>query len=199
MNKQPSRAAVPPTFFAKVALPFAVPIMLAMALLLAVGERWPRSMAPGSGLKLAGLCATAITCALAWRFAVRGIEDSRVHKFSAVLCTATGLLGWPIWTMGILPSINGYALGGERTAIMALDRLETTRQSKSDRINHWAWLRASDTAAPIDSGRYYIPEHVHADWNRRRPATIRVTMARGLLGAWVVIGFERAGFTTRKA
>ncbi len=48
-----SRAAVPQTFFVKLMLPFAVPITVTMALVLAVGERWPRSIAPGSGLKLA--------------------------------------------------------------------------------------------------------------------------------------------------
>lgn len=184
------RAKVPATFFVKLMLPFAMPIAIAMALVLLVGDSLPRTIAPGSGLKLAGLIVTAVSCAVVWRIAVRGIADRRVHKFAAILCLVTGLLGWPVWTMGIMPSVNGYRLGSERTVAMALERTETTRQSKSSKLNHWAWLRVDDHAAPIKSGRYYIPGGVHADWSRRAPGPVRITVARGLLGAQVVTGFE---------
>lgn len=136
-----------------------------------------------------------MTCMIVWRFAVRGIVDRRVHKFAAVLCAATGLLGWPIWTVGVLPSINGYRLGESRTVTMTLDRTDITGQSRCNRINHWARLQAGYPAGPAGSGRYHVPADVYADWSRRRPGTIRITVAPGLLGAWVVIDFERDGFT----
>ncbi len=189
-SSRSSRVAVPASFFAKLMLPFAFPIALTMALVLLVGERWPRNIAPGSGLKLAGLCATAITCAIVWRLAVRGIADRRVHKFAAALCAATGLMGWPVWSVGILPSVNGYRPGSERVIAMTLERTESTRQSRSNKLNHWAWLRTDDAAAPIASGRYFISEDIHADWSRRGRGPVRITVARGLLGAQVVTGFE---------
>lgn len=188
-----SRAVVPASFFAKLMLPFAVPIAITMALILLVGDRWPRNIAPGSGLKLAGLFATAITCVIAWNYALRGIADERVRKFGAALCAVTGLMGWPVWSVGILPSVNGYKTGSERVVDMTLERTETTRQSKSDKINHWAWLRPDDDAAPVASGRYFISEDTHADWSRRGSGPVRITVARGLLGAQVVTGFEQVG------
>lgn len=189
-NLAHSPAAVPPAFFFRLMLPFAAPVAATLAMVMLVGDRWPRNLAPGSGLKLAGFCATAITCLLAWRLAVRGIEDRRVHRFAAGLCAATGLLGWPVWSVGILPSVNGFRLDVEQTVTMSLERTETTRQSKSSRINHWAWLRAPDASSAAASGRYYIPEDVHADWSRRGAGPVRVTLARGLLGARVVTGFQ---------
>lgn len=171
-------------------LPFAVPIMMTMAMAVLIGDRWPRTIAPGSGLKLAGLCATILCCVAVWRFAIRGIADRRAHKFAGMLCAATGLLGWPVWTMGILPSVNGYRLDDERVVAMTLERTEITRQSKSTKLNHWAWLRTDDPAASTASGRYFIPEDIHADWTRRAPGRVRLRVARGVLGAQVVTGYE---------
>ena len=171
-------------------LPFAVPIMMTIAMMFLVGDRWSRTIAPGSGLKFAGLCTTALCCAGVWRFAIRGIADRRAHKFAAIMCAATGLLGWPVWTMGILPSINGSRLADEQVLTMTLERTEITRQSKSTKLNHWAWLRTEDRTTSAVSGRYYIPEDVHADWARRGPGPVRLKVARGLLGAQVVTGYE---------
>lgn len=190
---EPSRSgqtAVPPSFFAKLMLPFAVPIVMTLATVLLIGERWPRTIAPGSGLKFAGFCATVLCCAGVWRFAIRGIEDKRVHKFAALFCAATGLMGWPVWSTGILPSVNGYRLDNERVIAMMLERTETSTRSKSRKLNHWAWLRTDDPSAQIGSGRYYIPEVIHANWSRRAPGPVRLKVARGLLGAQVVTGYE---------
>ncbi|MBK9004565.1 MAG: hypothetical protein IPM41_12090 [Sphingomonadales bacterium] len=187
---RPRRIAVPASFVAKLMLPFVVPIVITMAVALLIGERWPRTIAPGSGLKFAGFCATVLCCVLVWRFAIGDIADRRTHKFAALLCVATGLLGWPVWSMGMLPSVNGYRLDKEQVLTMTLERTEITRQSKSAIRNHWAWLRTDDPAASAVSGRYYIPEHVHADWTRRGTGPVRIKIARGLLGAQVVTGYE---------
>ena len=185
-----SRVTVAPSFFIKAVLPFIAPIMLTMILMILVGESWPRNIAPGSGLKFAGLCATVVASACVWHWAVRGVTDLRARKFAAILCAITGLLGWPVWTMGIMPSVNGSILGDERTFAMMLERTETTRQSKSDIVNHWAWLRSDGIDAAVASGRYYIPGSTYADWSRRQPGGVRIRIARGILGAEVVTGFE---------
>ncbi len=187
---QPRRPAVPPSFFARLMLPFALPILLTFTLALLAGDRWPREIAPGSGLKLAGLCASALTAFAVWRFAVRGQEDRRVHTFAAVLCAVTSLMGWPVWTMGLLPSVNGAALGPERTASMMLERTEVTTKSKSRELYYWAWLKPGMDDGPLRAGRYFIPPSRHDDWQARRPAVVEVTYARGALGAVVITGYR---------
>jgi hypothetical protein len=190
-NARLSRPIVPPSFFAKLLLPFALPILLTFALVLTVGESWPRNIAPGSGLKLWGLCAAALTTLLVWRFATRGIADNRVHKMAAIICSGVGLLGWPAWTVGVLPSINGISLGSEETVRMTLERMEVTTVSRSRDLNHWAWLRSEALDSPLEAGRYFIPEETYADWNILPPRSVTVTTATGLLGARVVTGFGR--------
>jgi hypothetical protein len=186
-----SRPVVPPSFFAKLLLPFAIPILVTFALVLTVGESWPRNMAPGSGLKLWGLCAAAVTTVLVWRFATSGIADLRVHKVAAVICGVVGLMGWPVWSVGVLPSINGISLASEETAPMTLERMEVTTVSRSSDLNHWAWLRPEAADSPLDGGRYFIPEATYDDWNSQPPRSVTVISARGLLGARVVTGFGR--------
>ncbi|MFL0672034.1 MAG: hypothetical protein ACJLS3_11615 [Erythrobacter sp.] len=181
-----SRPDVPPRFFAGLLLPFAVPMVLTMALVILVGESWPRQIAPGSGLKLAGLGASALTTILVWHRVTHGIADRRVRKMAALICGMVGLLGWPVWSIGILPSINGASLGPATTQRMVLERTESTPVSRSRARNHWAWLRSGD--APAD--RYFISEELYARWNSQRPETVTVTFAPGLLGAEVVTGYE---------
>ena len=191
MNRAvPSRPSVPASFFAKLMLPFALPILLTFALLIVVGDRWPRDIAPGSGLKLAGLVTTALTAAAIWHFLVRGQSNEQVRKFAALACLVTGLMGWPVWTVGLLPSANGAALGTERSVQMVFDRTETTTQSKSRELNYWAWLKPGAEDAPLQSGRYFIPQSRHDDWSQRRPATVEVTYAEGALGAVVITGYR---------
>lgn len=181
-----SRAIAPPGFFAKLLLPFAIPLVLTMALVILVGESWPRQIAPGSGLKLAGLGASALTTILVWHSVTHGIADRRVRKMAALICGMVGMLGWPVWSMGILPSINGARLGPATTQRMVLERLETTFVSRSRARHHWAWLRLGDARAD----RYFISEQLYTRWNSQRPDTVTVTFAPGLLGAEVVTGYE---------
>lgn len=191
MNRAvPSRPSVPASFFAKLMLPFALPILATLVMVVVIGDRWPRDIAPGSGLKLAGLLASALTAAAVWHFMVRGQRDTRVRKFAALACLVTGLMGWPVWTVGLLPSANGAMLGAERSVQMVLDRTETTTRSKSRALNYWAWLKPGAEDAPLQAGRYFIPQAQHDDWSQRRPAKVEVTYAEGLLGAVVVTGYR---------
>lgn len=73
---------------------------------------------------------------------------------------------------------------------MRLERTETTRKSRSRDVYHWAWLTAEDDSAPIRSGRYFVSEAVFRRLSDAPQATVDVIVARGLLGAQVVIGFE---------
>ncbi|MFM5906381.1 MAG: hypothetical protein ACKOPO_02130 [Novosphingobium sp.] len=185
-----ARPKVPAGFILKLALPFAIPIVVTLAMVLLVGERWPRNIVPGAGLKLAGLGATALTGYAVWRHAVSRFADERVHKFAAALCTVTALMGWPVWTVGPLPSINGAMLRDERDVTMVLERTETTFKSKSRELYHWAWLKPAGLESDAPAGRYFIPEGIYQSWSAKHPATVRLTLARGLLGADVSIGWD---------
>lgn len=173
-------------------LPFAVPILLTFALVLLVGDKWPRDIASGSGLKLAGLCCAAVTSLIVSLCAVGQLTDRRVRAFGGILCAATGLLGWPVWSTGVLPSINGAALSEPIIVPMTLERTETTHKSKSRDLYHWAWLRAQDDDSLIASGRYFVSETVFERLNTLERGTVGVTVAKGLLGAQVVIGFDQS-------
>ncbi len=181
---------MPQSFFLKLLLPFVVPFVLTMALVVLVGEDWPRNIAPGSGLKLAGLVASAVTVLIAWRFATRDIADRRAHAFAALLCGVVGLMGWPVWSVGVLPSINGVSLAPSEMVRMRLERTQTTTVSRSTKLNHWAWLRPLSPDPAAEAGRYFIPEETYARWNQNQPEIVTVTRARGLFGAQVVTGYE---------
>jgi hypothetical protein len=185
-----SRTIVPPSFFAKLMLPFAIPMLVTLALVLLVGESWPRNIAPGSGLKLAGFVATALTGAMVWHRITRSIADRRAHKMAALVCAVTGLMGWPVWSVGVLPSVNGIRLGPPEAVRMALERTEVTTVSKSSQLNHWAWLQPASPGPEAEAGRYFIPEATYQQWASERPRTVTVTFARGLLGARVVVGYQ---------
>lgn len=189
-NNHAPRTIVPPSFFAKLLLPFAIPMLVTVALVVLVGESWPRNIAPGSGLKLAGFVATALTSAMVWHRVTRGIADRRAHKMAALVCGVVGLMGWPVWSVGVLPSVNGISLGPQEAVRMTLERTEVTTVSKSRALNHWAWLRPLSPDAETGAGRYFIPEATYQQWNSQRPSTVTVTAARGLLGAQVVIGYQ---------
>ena len=50
---------LPASFLLKMALPLVSPVALTVFISITVGETWPRSIAPGSGLMLQGLIASA--------------------------------------------------------------------------------------------------------------------------------------------
>lgn len=185
VQKQP-RTIVPPSFFASIVLPFFVPFALTLILIAFVGESWPRNLVPGSGLKLIGLVATALTGLLSWKIAVRGLNDIRAHKAAALLVTITGLMGWPVWTVGFLPSINGIHVEDQQTVSMILERTETTTVSRSRKRNHWAWLRPINPGSLAGSGRYFITEETYARWELEEPREVELIVGQGILGAQVV-------------
>lgn len=182
--------AAPASLLPKMAVPFALPFALTLVIVLVVGEAWPRSIAPGSGLKLAGLIAAAITSTAVWYRIVSTFADQRVHVFTAVVCTVTSLMGWPVWTVGVLPSINGAMLGSDKMVTMRLGQIDITRPSKGSGFYYWAKLEPVHPGAVIERGRYFIPEDVFRRWALHKPATVRVVHAQGLLGAQVVIEYR---------
>ncbi len=172
------------------ALPFFLPMLLTLALLLTVGESWPRQIAPGSGLKLAGFVATGLT-ALAVLAAISARHgEARLRKGAALLCALTGLMGWPVWSIGVLPSVNGSALTAPQAVTMVLERTEVTTASRSNSRHHWAWLRPLSAGAPVAAGRYFIDQDLYDRWSVAPPERVTVSAARGRLGAVVVTGFE---------
>ena len=171
------------------ATPFVLPLLLTFALALTIGESWPRQIAPGSGLKLAGLLATAGVTALVALWVGRGLPTP-MRRFVALFAMVTGLMGWPVWSVGILPSLNGAQLGPRQTVTMAVEGLETSRRSKSNVIDHWARLRPIEPDAPVAAGRYFIDEASHVRWTATRATTVKLEVASGALGAVVVTGTE---------
>lgn len=189
-KSQTSRPIVPPTFFVKLLLPFATPMLLTVALVVFVGESWPRNIAPGSGLKAQGFVASALTSLIVWRFITHSVGDERVHRMAAVTCGVVGLMGWPVWTVGVLPSVNGYRIGAQETFRMTLMRTEITTVSRSRAVNHWAWLQPVVPTERAKAGRYFISEQTYQGWHDQRPGTVNVSISKGLLGADIVTGFE---------
>lgn len=195
MNPLPPSASkrrpdLPVAFVWRMFLPFAAPFFLTLLLVFTIGESWPRDIAPGSGLKLAGLIFTALTARWAWQSIEKTFDDARVHKFGAVVCAVTGLMGWPVWTTGVLPSVNGVWLGEPQTTVMRLDRLDVTRPSKGPGFYYWAWLDPRDPDSAVERGRYFIPEEVYQRWSAPKPAEVRVVHARGTFGAEVVLRYR---------
>lgn len=154
--------------------------------LLALTADWPRDIAPGSGLKLAGLGATVATALVAWGISIRGQEHPRTRRISALFCGMVALLAWPLWSVGVLPSVNGAVLRDPFEVEMLLQRTEATRQRRSPDYHHWAWLAAPKEGGGLPSGRYFIPETTYDRLTAERPATITAEGATGLLGAVVV-------------
>jgi hypothetical protein len=185
-----ARASLGQAALAKGMLPFAVPILLTFGLLLLIGDRWPRDLAPGYGLKLAGFCTTAITACAVWSHAVARVEDRKARQFVAVVCALTALMGWPVWSVGVLPSVNGSVQRNPGTVRMTVERTEVTHASKSRNLYHWAWLRAEDGQDARLSGRYFITEALHERLADASSAQVDVTFAEGLLGARIVLRFD---------
>lgn len=188
MKSRSSRKPVVPARVLMLALiPFGVPVLLTLGFLAIGGGSWSRDLAPGSGLKLAGLVATLITTVLAWRVSVRGISDLRVHKMAGAFCLFVGLISWPAWSLATLPFVNAVALQNERAISMTLDRTETTKIRRRTQLRHWAWLTPKEAGTEITPGRTFIPEATYDLWTATKPTSVSVRAATGLLGATVII------------
>ena len=125
-----------------------------------------------------------------WRYSIAQLSEPKARKFAAVLCAVTALLGWPVWSVGFLPSVNGAIVRGQSTVRMTLERTEVTHASKSRELYHWALLKPDRSDAVIGSGRYFISEDVYNRLQETSPATVGVTVGQGLLGARIVLGYD---------
>lgn len=172
-------------------VPVALPAALMVAAVGFIGGDRPGDIAPGSGLKFVGLGATALTAWVAWRLAVRGSDDRRVRKLAGLLCVMVGLIGWPLWTLGVMPAVNAAVLRDERLVEMTFERTEATKISRSLEMNHWAWLRPKVEGAGIAAGRYLVPETTYDEWSAAPPDTVELRVATGLLGATTVLELRR--------
>ncbi|MFN3469545.1 MAG: hypothetical protein ACK4UL_04535 [Novosphingobium meiothermophilum] len=174
----------------QIMLPFALPFMLTLALIVTIGEAWPRQIAPGSGLKFEGLIASTLTAALVWHRTARQHDQRHFRILVGCLCAVTGMMGWPVWTLGILPSINGSILHDERESTMRLAGLETSQKTRQRGLYHWARVEPLIQAPPIAAGRLFIAEDMWQRLARSRPDTVRVRYADGLLGERVILGLR---------
>ena len=166
--------------------PFALPIIGTLLLVLLVGNHFPRDIAPGSGLKLMGLIAAVLAGAGVLAIVCRRWSDPQARRLALVLCGVTTLMAWPVWTVGVLPSVNGMALAESEVTAMRLTGLEVTHASKSRELYYWASLASPIADTRLGAGRYFISRELHARWSVTRAQTVQVKHATGLLGAEVV-------------
>lgn len=166
--------------------PFALPILGTLLLVLLVGNHFPRDIAPGSGLKLAGLIAALLAGAGVLAVIHRRWPDPQARQLALALCGAASLMAWPVWTVGVLPSVNGMALADSETTAMHLTGLDVTHASKGRELYYWARLAPVNPGTRLGAGRYFIPRELHARWEAAKTQTVQVEHATGLLGAEVV-------------
>lgn len=172
------------------ALPFPLAIGATFALVLLVGERFPRQLAPDATLAPAGLAMTLLAMGAILSVIWRQWTDDAPRRFALLLVTLTSLLAWPVWTIGIAPSVNGMRLGPQQASTMRVVELTMSRASKGRSIYYWARLRPADARSRVGAGRYFVPQHIHERWQARTGAEVTVRHATGLLGAETIISFE---------
>ncbi len=171
-------------------VPFPFAILFTILCLLIVGNTAPRQVAPGDGLALAGLATALCVAALVLLLVRRQTADARARQGSLLLLATTTLMSWPVWTVGVLPTINGAMRGPERATTMAIERLEVTTATKSHTLYHWAYLQPATAASDLRAGRYFVNQADHERWTATRATTVQVTHARGALGAEVILGVQ---------
>ncbi len=169
--------------------PFAVPIITTFALLLA-GNHFPRNIAADSSLGLAGFVASIAVMIVVNIAVAKQWRDPSARKFALAISALTSLMAWPVWTVGVSPSINGIATGPSQTSPMRLTRLDVTHASKSQKLYYWATLDPDMPQSLIGAGRYFIPFETYEQWQKAAPRTVRVSHATGLLGAEIVLGYH---------
>lgn len=188
----PSQRPSPPTALPLLlaCAPFALAILSTFALVLIVGDRFPRQLAPGERLWPHGLGWTAaIGAVVAWAL-TRETADPRLLRALLGLCILTSLMAWPVWTLGLMPSLNGARVGTVQTTPMKLARLQTTPMSKGRGLHHWAHLEPAGSDPALARGRYFVDEAAHERWQRGGTRVVEVDHAVGLLDARVVLALR---------
>lgn len=171
-------------------LPFPLAIVTTLLFVFTIGRRFPRDIAPGSSLVLPGLLLAVAVMLFVIAYARRLWIDDAPRRFMLILCGATSLMAWPVWTTGILPSINGMSLGSERVSAMRVVHLTTSQASKGRQIYYWATLAPADGASGVGAGRYFVPAGIYDAWQSPTGRAVKVVHATGLLGAQVVLDYR---------
>ncbi len=171
-------------------LPFPLAILSTIAFVLTIGTRYPRDIAPGSSLILPGLVLSIVVMLLVTAHVRRNWIEDAPRRFSLILCAITSLLAWPVWTVGILPSVNGISLGREQVSAMRLVGLSTTRAKSGRRLYYLATLEPGVRSAEIGAGRYFFSKEIYDRWQSRTGREVTVMHASGLLRAQAVLDFR---------
>ena len=171
--------------------PFGAAVLVTVVLVL---ETWARPLpvlAPGAAWRLAlpgALGALALWALVWWQLRRRALHP-QWRKAGAALSLASSVLATPVLALGALQWVNARFMEGPQHTPMQLMALSTSPRKGHSEPYHWAQLQPLP-GGTLAAGKYLIPEPAHAAWNTRRPATVTVHHARGLLGAQVVLDFS---------
>lgn len=171
-------------------LPFPMAVLGTFLLIATIGNRFPRNLAPGSSLALHGLILSLLVMGAVTLHVRRRWHERRVRRFSLLLCAITSVMAWPVWTVGVLPSVNGLDHDVPLVTPMQLKSLTTSHASKSRTIYHWAFLERAEGTAVIGEGRYFVAQPVFERWQGRVGRTVAVSHASGLLGARIILDYQ---------
>lgn len=170
-------------------LPVVIALCSTFAVVLAGPNRFPRSIAAGSSLAVPGLVASVIVSLILFGVLWRLRSRPQERQASMVLGILASLISWPIWSSGVMPSINGFAVRQSSTTTMQLQRLEITHATKSREVYHWARLAPLAAESGLKQGRYFVPADRYDIWERHGAKTVEVRHGTGLLGAEIVLSF----------
>lgn len=172
--------------------PFPGSVLLTLVLVL-LGTLWRPvpPLAPGEawGLALPGALAALVLWGLVVRALWRRTGNPAWRKAGAALALLSALLATPVLALGVMQWVNGHWLGEVQATRVRLDGLSTSPRSKSREPHRWAHL-PGDAGAGLPPGKYLLDANHHAAWAERRPPSVTVHHARGLLGARVVAGWS---------
>lgn len=172
-------------------LPLAGPMVLSIGLVLQTLWQPLPTLAPGQAWQLAlpGGSAALLGWLGVLRWLWRGTPRADWRRAGAVLSLVTSLLATPVWALGVMQWVNGQWPGAVQATRVRLDGLSTSPRSKSREPYRWAHL-PGDAGAGLPPGKYLLDADHHAAWTERRPPSVTVHHARGLLGARVVAGWS---------
>lgn len=119
----------------------------------------------------------------AWLASVRGGVDPPARRLSGLLCDMVRLPVWPVWSLGVLPMINGARLYEPRAVVPTRERPEVTRLRRSRALSHWVWLVPREGVEP-EAGCHFLPESRRDRLVVEAPARLDVGAATGMPARW---------------